>query len=231
MCGRFSTKIEDVMEEEYELQDSPPAFESYNIAPGTDVPVVRLNRDAKRELLFMRWGLVPYWAKEAKIGYKMINARSETVREKPAFRKPFERMRCLIPATGFYEWQRSPAGKQPYYIHAASSSRMAFAGLWDGWQDPQGTRLRTCSIVTTEANDVMAPIHHRMPVILEPETFETWLQGVPDDADALMQLRPSERLEVYPVSTLVNKPENDDARCIERVDLHTGEVMTQQLLF
>lgn len=155
-----------------------------------------------------RWGLVPYWAKEEKIGYKCIKARAETAATAPSFRQPYRRKRrCLVPVCGFYEWQKHPAGKIQYYITSADGSLLAFAGLWDIWRRPDGERLTTFAIITTHANELVRPLHNRMPVILEPESYRTWLEA--DDPGKLRRPAPLEMLQCYPVSTRVNTPKND----------------------
>lgn len=167
-----------------------------------------------------QWGLVPSWAKDPAIGVKMINARAETVAGKPAFRAAFRRRRCLIPASGFYEWQKQTGGpKQPFWIAAADSGLLTFAGLWESWLSPDGGELRTCTIVTTAANDQLSPIHHRMPVILAPADFDAWLD-VRDETDtaaasALLRPAPAEATAARPVSARVNNVRNDDASLIE----------------
>ena len=220
MCGRFVSKIDAALERAWKLNAPPPDFTSYNVAPGTDIPAVRLDRAGEREPLLMRWGLIPFWAKELRIGYKMINARAETVTTKPAFKHAYQRRRCLIPAAGFYEWQKAPSGKVPHYIHRRDGETMAFAGLWERWRNPEtdGT-VESCTIVTTAANDVLAPLHDRMPVILERGDFGLWLEPGAGDARPLLRPCPDEWLDAYPVSTYVNKPEHDDPRCIERLVL------------
>ncbi len=164
----------------------------------------------------MRWELVPHWAKDVKIGYKMINARAETVRTKPAFRSAFASRRCLIPADGFYEWQRSRTPRQPHYIRKRDGKPMAFAGLWEIWRGGEEP-LESCAIITTGPNTLMAPLHDRMPVILAPGAFEGWLVGSPEQAAGLLKPYAGEDLEVYPVSRRVNNPRNDDAELLAQV--------------
>jgi putative SOS response-associated peptidase YedK len=217
MCGRYVSKIDAAIERYFEVKKPNFDFASYNVAPRMDVPVVRQAEEGERELVLMRWGLIPFWAKDKRIGYKMINARSETVDSKPGFRQPYKRHRCLIPANGFYEWQKRRGGKVPYYIHPKDGSMMGFAGLWDIWRNPEGERIESCTIITTVANELLKPLHDRMPLIIAPEAYGRWLAGNVDEASAVMRISPSVQLEAYPVSTCVNKPENDDPRCIERV--------------
>ncbi|MDP8952934.1 MAG: SOS response-associated peptidase [Actinomycetota bacterium] len=195
------------------MPEVPP---SYNVAPTQEVAAV-LVEGGERRLEMLRWGLIPSWADEPQIGSRMINARSETVSEKPSFRGAFRKRRCLIPADGFYEWQRTDNGKQPYHIHARDGSPFAFAGLWESWSGDEG-EIRSCTILTTEANEVVGEVHHRMPVIVAPEDYETWLDPDLHDADWLAPLLtpyPSEALEAYPVSRFVNNPSNNDERCVE----------------
>jgi putative SOS response-associated peptidase YedK len=218
MCGRYAlhTPIER-LRVHFGLQSSPVALEPrYNIAPSQPVAVVR-EASTGRELVMLRWGLIPFWAKVPKTGYSMINARSETVAEKPAFRAAFRQRRCVIPADGFYEWKRAEHGKQPYHIRRRGGEVLALAGLWERWER-SGQMVESCTILVTEANDLMRPIHDRMPVILAPEDYEAWLDGSRFDSRRLQQLlRPygGNDLEAYPVSKFVNKPGNDDARCLQ----------------
>jgi putative SOS response-associated peptidase YedK len=195
----------------------PPAVPRYNIAPTQPVLAAYLDDDGQRGLTFFQWGLIPSWSKDVSLGAKMINARSETVAEKPAFRNAFKRRRCLIPADGFYEWQKQNGKKQPIYIHGTDGRPFALAGLWEVWQDPEGTRLQTCTILTTTPNELMAAIHDRMPVIIEPEDYATWLEPGqnPDTALHLLRPYPAEKMAAYPVSTAVNNPRNDSPECIQ----------------
>jgi putative SOS response-associated peptidase YedK len=175
-----------------------------------------------REFVLLRWGLVPFWAKDPKIGSRMINARSETVATKPAFRAAFRRRRCLVLADGFYEWQKVQGGKQPHYVRLKDGSPFAFAGLWERWQGESQGMVESCTLLTTEPNDLIRPLHNRMPVILQPQAYSLWLDTETDDAQALQALLrpfPSEGMLAYPVSRWVNSPANDDQRCIEPVNL------------
>ena len=217
MCGRYVSKIDADLERHFNLTKVPFDFSSYNVAPGTNVPVVRQAENEGRELVLMRWGLIPHWAKEERIGYKMINARGETVASKPAFRQPFKRHRCLIPANGFYEWRKTQSGKVPYFIHPRDDSVIGFGGLWDVWTNPEGERIESCTIITTAANEVIKPLHDRMPLIVAPEDYGVWLTEDVGRASEVMGITSSVQLEAYPVRTRVNKPANDDPGCIERV--------------
>ncbi len=217
MCGRYTLKTPiDVLAEHFEVEEYPASLTpSYNIAPTQGVVAV-MEDDDKRKLEIFHWGLIPSWAKDPAIGNKMINARAETVSEKPSFRSAFKRRRCLIVADGFYEWQKTDNGKQPYYIRMKDSTPFAFAGLWETWQN--GEEIRSCTIITTDANDLMGEIHHRMPVILPPENYGVWLDPGFEEKEALSDLlKPyrSEEMEAYPVSRRVNKPSNNEPSVIE----------------
>lgn len=226
VCGRFALSIDaETLARYFCLPELGVTIEPrYNIAPSQPVPVIRLDRDGERKLHLLRWGLIPHWAKDAAIGNRLINARAETVATKPAFRSAFERRRCLIVAEGFYEWKRLDSGKQPYFIRRAAGEPMAFAGLWERWRPPPTEPGRqppptvdSCTIITTEANEAVRPIHGRMPALLEPRAFDRWLARTGSEPDELLgELHPcpSEALDVYPVSTHVNRPANDDPACI-----------------
>ena len=235
MCGRFTQRLS--WRELHELlgligpaQNVRPR---YNVAPGQTIAAVRLS-DGGRSLSMLRWGLIPTWAKEPNIGYKLINARAETAHEKPLFRAAFRARRCLIPADGFYEWARATKGKakQPWLFGMKGGAGFAFAGLWESWTVREGLALtgslaelapgdplETCTILTTEANATVAPVHHRMPVILPPHAFDPWLaaEAVP------LAPCPADAMTAHPVSTLVNKPANDDARCVEPLEYSETE--------
>jgi putative SOS response-associated peptidase YedK len=174
---------------------------------------------ASGELKVMRWGLVPFWAKDESIGNRMINARSETAREKPAFKNLLSRRRCLVLADGFYEWKKlGPKGKQPYYFRLQSKEPFAFAGLWDQWRPSTGDPLQTFTILTTQANDCVSPIHDRMPVILLSEAVSSWTEPEEQDPSRLQELLqplPANQMECYPVGSLVNSPRNDSPLCIQ----------------
>ena len=196
----------------------------FNIAPTQAVAALRASEEGEREVAWLHWGLVPSWAKDPSMGARLINARSETVAEKPAFRHAFRHKRCLIPADGFYEWRReSEKGpKQPYCIHMEDDRPFAFAGLWAGWEGPDNSFLESCTILTTQPNETLRPIHNRMPVILPEEVYGTWLDPAITDADSLTPLlKPYEAspMEAYPVGKQVNRPTHDAADCIERLEL------------
>ena len=182
----------------------------YNIAPTQEVPIVV--RESPNRAVMMRWGLVPFWAKDPKIGNKTINARAETVQTKPAYRASLKRRRCIVPATGFFEWKRAKDGKIPHFIKMKDDSFFGFAGLYDRWKAPEGSTLVSFTIITTQSNAVMSKIHDRMPVILEPENEDMWLGNQPLDADQLSSVLrpfPARLMEAYEVSTAVNNPTND----------------------
>ena len=201
------------------IPNLPPRW---NVAPSQDIPAVRLDRHGKRRLVSLRWGLIPYWAKDAKIGYRTINARAETVATAPAFREAFRKRRCLIPADGFYEWQKQGGTRQPYRVILKDGAPFALAGLWERWRNPEnGEKVESCTIIVTDANELVAPLHDRMPVIIDPADFDAWLdtsRGT-ETAQALLKPYPAETMTAYPVSKHVNKPENDDPGCIEPVTL------------
>ncbi len=219
MCGRFTLYAKgEILAEEFGVPASGVAAPRYNIAPTQDVAAVRASPSGGgREIARLRWGLVPSWAKDPAIGNRLINARSETVREKPSFRNAFRRRRCLIPASGFYEWQRKERGKQPFHVRMRDGRVFAFAGVWDRWEGPEGVVVESCAILTTGANAVLAPIHDRMPVILGRAEYDRWLDPALADANSLAPLLapfPPEGMTVYAVSPRVNAPSNDDEACV-----------------
>lgn len=218
MCGRYTLATPT-----QKLAESFSGFEvpaelppRYNVAPTQPIAVVANNGQHKVE--FFQWGLIPSWAKDPKIGNQMINARAETLGEKPAFRNAYKRRRCLVLADGFYEWRKEEDGaKTPMYIRLASGDPFAFAGLWEMWQTAEDTIL-SCTIITTDPNDLMAQIHNRMPVILPPAAYEQWLDPAerrPDDLQGLLHPYPTELMTAYPVSKMVNSPKNDSPALIE----------------
>jgi len=203
------------------VSETPDVQPRYNVAPTQQVVAARMSpADEHRELVLLRWGLVPHWADDPKIGNRMINARSETVATKPSFRQAFKKRRCLVVADGFYEWKKTNGQKQPYYIRLKDDKPFGFAGLWERWQrDDEETQ--SCTIITTAPNELMEPIHNRMPVIVQPDDYELWLRPDFEGGDKLQELLrpyPAEALEAYPVSMLVNSPSNDEAKCIERAE-------------
>jgi putative SOS response-associated peptidase YedK len=212
MCGRFTnTASPKAIGKQFNVPE-PSLFEPrYNIAPTQTIAAVREKRDGGRELVHLHWGLIPSWSRDGK-GF--INARAETAGEKPTFHSAFKKRRCLIPATAFYEWQKQKAGaKQPYAVRLKGVDLFAFAGLWDTWTNHEaGEELESCTILTTAANELMKPIHDRMPVILPEEAYSAWLNQ-PDAS--LLQPFPADRMEAFPVSTYVNTPKNQGPKCME----------------
>ena len=233
MCGRYMiVSNTEALRRLFRFPELPNLEPRYNVAPSQDVPVIRLGGDGRAHFAMLRWGLVPSWAKDLKIGTKMINARAETVAEKPAFRAAFKRRRCLIPADGFYEWRAeegglparsrssasAKAGKQPYLIRMADHAPFAFAGLWESWKNPEsGETVESCTIIVTDANELVAEIHDRMPVILMPNDHDPWLFGDPERADltALLGPYPAKLMTASPVSKAVGNVKNDDPSLIE----------------
>ncbi|HEY9877898.1 MAG TPA: SOS response-associated peptidase [Leptolyngbyaceae cyanobacterium] len=225
MCGRYSqSQMGEAVAAAFHLS-SPPSIEPrYNIAPTQPVSAILATAgkpEPRHHLL--RWGLIPNWSKDPAIGNRLINARAETVAEKPSFRNAFKRRRCLIVADGFYEWKTDPdsKAKQPYYFQLQEHDLFAFAGLWEQWTDPQsGGELETCTILTTAANAVLEPVHDRMPVILPQEHYEAWLDPDfydPSALQALLQPYDAEAMQSYAVSKAVNSPKNDSSACLEPV--------------
>jgi putative SOS response-associated peptidase YedK len=233
MCGRYRLSRRKQLVEEYfdTASDEPEWTPRYNIAPTQPVPVIRQNpKEPRRELSLMRWGLIPSWAKDPFGSAKMINARSETAGIKPAFRDALKSRRCLIPADGFYEWKRTGKPKQPYCFEVNDGELFAFAGIWERWKDPNGKAVETCSILTTTPNAVTSPVHDRMPVILDPDAYDLWLDpGMRDVQAASDLLRPVDArlMRCYPVSTRINHVANDDEECSAPVEL----AQTQNRLF
>ncbi len=222
MCGRYALYTETEQWPDsgvaWPLEEDLPWQSSYNLAPGRTAPVVvNLERPVVSAL---RWGLVPHWAKEEKIGNRMINARAETLAAKPAFRSAIRRRRCLVLADGFFEWRRQGGRKTPYFIRRRGGGLLCLAGLWESWKRPDGGPLRTFTIITVEPNELLASIHNRMPAILPADAREKWLQPQPAEPASLAPLLapfPGGELEAFEVSTLVNSPGNDSPRCIAPV--------------
>ncbi|HUU84117.1 MAG TPA: SOS response-associated peptidase [Phycisphaerae bacterium] len=223
MCGRYTLGApDDDLADLLDLPETPSLEPRYNIAPTQPVPVVRLMPAGEvRELQMLHWGLIPSWSKDPAMGARMINARSETAAEKPAFRTAMRQRRCLIPADGFYEWQRTAGRKQPHYIRKRDRAPFAFAGLWEHWEGPEGAVIESCTILTTTPNDLLRPLHDRMPVILEPSDYALWLDAAVNDASRVQPLlRPyqPDDLIAHPVGTHVNSPRNEDPRCTEPLE-------------
>ena len=220
MCGRYViTSAPEAIRALFRYQEQPNFPPRYNVAPTQPIPIVRLT-EGKRQFALVRWGLLPSWVKDPKTFTLVINARGESVIDKPAFRAAMKRRRCLIPADGFYEWKATGGPKQPYFVRLKSGAPMAFAGLWECWTGPNGEELETAAIVTTGANRTLGDIHDRMPVILAPDAFDLWLNCAEVDAQtaaALIAPAPDDVLEAHPVSTAVNRVANDNATLMERV--------------
>jgi putative SOS response-associated peptidase YedK len=220
MCGRFTLRAPaSLVAEQFGLFEMPLFLPRFNIAPTQSVPVIRLRPEQappQREFVTLRWGLVPSWAKDPSIGNRLINARAETVAEKPAYRAALARRRCLIVADGFYEWQKSGRTKQPYWIHLHDDHPFAIAGLWESWQGPDAAPLETCTLLTTDANELMRPIHDRMPVILPPSAYASWLDPAGTSAAVLPFLQPYTAADMIatPVGSYVNNPAHEGPQCI-----------------
>lgn len=220
MCGRFVLKAPPAeLFTRFGLDECADFGARYNIPPGTDIPVIRQSPEGNRVLHLLRWGLVPHWAKDPSIGTKLNNARGESVAEKPSFQDAFKRRRCLVPASGFYEWKAEGKSKQPYYISPKDGQPMAIGGLWESWKTPDGGLLRTVCIVTVGPNAVMEPIHDRMPVIVPPEHWQEWLAAPVDEIQSLVAPCRDDLLQAWPVSRRVSKTADDDPGLIEPVTL------------
>ncbi len=219
MCGRYTLKTTpELLAEQYDIQSLPPLQARYNIAPGQQVLAVRISPEGlHREGGLFLWGLIPSWAKDHRLGNRTINARAETVGQKPSFRGPFRHRRCLVVADGFYEWQREGRAKQPFYFRMKDGGPFGFAGLWDRWQGPDGATVESCTLLTTEPNALLGPIHHRMPVIIDPQHYADWLDPEAWQQDRLQPLLrpyPAEKMIGFPVTLRVNNPRNDDPQCL-----------------
>jgi putative SOS response-associated peptidase YedK len=221
MCGRFTLRSSPkAIAEVFGLAEPPHIQPHCNIAPSQSIAVVREQPDHHRELVHLHWGLIPFWADAPSIGNRMANARCETAATKPSFRRAFRSRRCLVVADGFYEWQKTDGRKQPYFIQMEDHRPFGMAGLWERW-DKQGEQIESCTILTTDANNLMMPIHERIPVILPPDDFDLWLDPeVHDEKNLAALLRPldSKIMTAYPISTQVNNPKNDVAACIEPLE-------------
>jgi putative SOS response-associated peptidase YedK len=216
MCGRFVLKTPAAaLTRIFGVDEGIDYPLRFNIPPGTDIPVIRHSPEGRRVLHLLRWGLVPHWAKDAGIGAKLNNARAEGVLEKPSFRDAFHRRRCLIPADGFYEWRSEGKLKQPYYISLKSGQPLAMGGLWESWRTPDGGLLRTCAVITTGPNAVMAPIHDRMPVIIGADDWQAWLSAPAEAVMPMLEPPSASLIQAWPVSRRVSKTAEDDAGLIE----------------
>lgn len=245
MCGRYTLLAEaNELAEEFQVSDVAPLAPRYNIAPTQDVPVVRLEggpalhgvsapssmavvrqseTGGARRVDILRWGLIPHWAKDTSFAYRTINARAETVATQPSFRDAFRKRRCIVPASGFFEWQKLIKGgkeiKQPHYIRRRDGRPLGLAGLWDRWEGPDGTVIESFTIITTEANETVQALHNRMPVILDPQNYDVWLNPAtkPERLQSLLSPCPSDWLVTSPVSRQVNNPRNDDPSCLDEL--------------
>jgi len=223
MCGRFILMTPgSSLAEQFRLSEDVSLEPRYNIAPTQFVAVVRIGRDdPTRKLVMLKWGLVPFWAKDKSIGSRLINARAESVAEKPAFRAAFKYRRCLIPADGFYEWKKTGKRKQPYFVGMADGHLFAFGGLWEHWESPEGEVIESCTILTTESNELVQELHDRIPLVVEPKDYELWLD--PDMKDStrlkpLLRPYPGDAMSKFPVSERVNRATYDAADCLEPVE-------------
>lgn len=225
MCGRYRlSRRKQIIEEQFNTTSRDYDWNPrYNIAPTQPVPVIRQHpKESVRQISTMRWGLIPAWAKDASGAATMINARSETAHTLPAFREAMRLRRCLVPADGFYEWQRHGSAKQPFCFEVGDGELFAFAGLWERWRDPSGQWVKSCSILTTTPNAVTSAVHDRMPVILDPDSYDLWLDpGMQNVAAGSEMLKPydAKSMRSYPVSTRINHVANDDADCSREVEL------------
>jgi len=225
MCGRFTLRAPaSVIAAQFSLFEVPLLKPRFNIAPTQPVPVVRMTpqqAEPPRQFVFLHWGLVPSWAADPAIGHRLINARAETAADKPSFRTALRRRRCLVVADGFYEWQTVGKRRQPMFIHLRDDRPLAFAGLWEAWEGADHSSLESCTILTTAANDLVRPIHDRMPVIVAPADYGRWLDPAvqtPEPILPLLRPYPSEPLEAYAVSTRVNSPARDEPECVQKLD-------------
>ena len=215
MCGRYSIFTPtDTLKIRFNVPRAEALQPTYNAAPTQNLPVI-LNSEPTT-IKLCRWGLIPSWAKEERIGNRMINARAETLLQKPSFRTPFKKQRCLVLTDGFYEWEKTSAGKIPHRVSMRDNKPFAFAGIWEVWRTPDGEEVMSFSIITTEPNDLMKPLHNRMPVIIKQANEEKWLQEIDiSEAQKMLEPYPLEDLEAYPISTLVNSPKNNSEDIIK----------------
>ncbi len=222
MCGRFVLMTPGKsLAEHFRLAEEPSLEPRYNIAPTQPVAIIKPRVGTPlRDLKIVRWGLIPFWAKDAKMSARFINARSETAAVMPAFRAAFKIRRCLIPADGFYEWKKLDKGREPYLVVLSNRQPFAFAGLWESWKSPDGELIESCTILTTDANELVRPIHDRMPAILSPTNHELWLNPDTSTTESLKHILkpfPSEQMIMFPVSGKVNKVSYDAADCLEQL--------------
>lgn len=225
MCGRFTQRADaKALAKAFGVAEVPEVEARYNVAPTQDILGVYVSPDGREAKLF-RWGLIPSWAKDSSIGARLINARSETVAEKPAFRRAFKQSRCVIPADGFYEWRKTDGKKQPFFFRMRDERPFGFAGLWERWEGEGSRPVNSCAILTTGANEVLRPVHDRMPVILHPEDYELWLDADARKLDLVKEVLrpyPPEDMVGYSVSVLINSPRNQGAQLVERVAVNSA---------
>jgi len=223
LCGRFLlVSSSKELAEQFQLDETPEITPCYNVAPSQEIAAIRLRHDTRtdrRELIFLRWGLIPSWSKDPAISERLINARSETVESKPAFRSSFKKRRILIPANGFYEWKRTQSGaRQPYLISFEKFGLLAFAGIYDEWKSPSGDVTRSCAIITTQSNDLIKSIHDRMPVVVPTKDYELWLESTDtasEDFKKLLKPLSGDSFRITEVGMKVNRPDYDNPDCIE----------------
>ncbi|MDZ7594573.1 MAG: SOS response-associated peptidase [Thiobacillus sp.] len=215
MCGRYALKTPaSELAARFGLDEMVDVAPRYNISPGTEIPTIRYSPEGKRVMHLLRWGLVPHWAKDPGVGAKLSNARGETVAEKPSFRDAFNRRRCLVPANGFYEWKNEGRQKQPYYFSLKTGEAFALGGLWESWRAPNGDVLRTCCLITTAPNEIMMPVHDRMPLIVSPDDYAAWLTGEANDALDLVRPYAPDEMQSWAVSKGVSRSGEEGADLI-----------------
>jgi putative SOS response-associated peptidase YedK len=227
VCGRFTLSTSPTeIANHFDLDETPELKARFNVAPGQSIATVSVAGEARRSVLSLRrWGLVPSWAKDPKIGNRLINARSETAAEKPSFRTALRRRRCLVPADGFYEWAGAKGSKQPYWIGLGGRALFAFAGLWERWTDPEGQRIESCTLLTTAAAENLRELHARMPVIVDPVDYAHWMDPDvvdPDLVSPVLDRNLGGALDFHPISTHVNDVRHDDPRCLEAIAGQSG---------
>lgn len=220
MCGRFALAVTpEELANHFNLKRKVTTVPRYNIAPSQQVVIIRA-RAREYTTAAVRWGLIPHWAKDEKVGYKLINARVESIQEKPAFREAFNHRRCLVPAIGFYEWKQDGNRKQPYFVKMKNGSLFAMAGIWESWLSPEGQKIESCAIITTAANTIVAKLHDRMPVILPKDCYGLWLDSNREGFSFPEYMRPYDpfKMTAYPVSSMVNNVKNEGEGCIRKID-------------
>jgi putative SOS response-associated peptidase YedK len=219
MCGRYAlTTPASELATRFGLDEIVDVAPRYNISPGTEIPTIRHSPEGKRVMHLLRWGLVPHWAKDPGVGAKLSNARGETVAEKPSFREAFKRRRCLVPADGFYEWKNEGRQKQPYFFSLKTGEPFGLGGVWESWRAQNGDVLRTCCLITTGPNEIMLPVHDRMPVIVSPDDYAAWLTGEANDALDLVRPYPPDEMQAWAVSKRVSRSGEEGADLIRPDD-------------